>query len=117
MGNAQGGYYFLLLATGRKLSRKQWDILSMPDKVIAAVESMVAQVEQQQLIGYGAPLFEWIPGVALEDEMQAPILQVKGDDGNDHMEVIEGDNEGVDEIVFDEETDSEEDRDSYYRNR
>jgi hypothetical protein len=36
MGNAQGGYFFLSLATGRKLSRQQWDALPMPDGVVAA---------------------------------------------------------------------------------
>lgn len=35
--------------------------------VIATVKHM-AQVEQQPLIGYGAPLFEWGPGVAIEDK-------------------------------------------------
>jgi hypothetical protein len=73
-GNAQGGYHFLLLGTGRKLSRKQWDTLPMPDRVITAVEHM-AEDEQQPLVGHGEPLFEWSPGVAIEDNEQGPILQ------------------------------------------
>jgi hypothetical protein len=72
-GNAQGGYFFLSLATGRKLSRKQWDNLPMPDGVVAAVERM-AQDESQPLIGQGAPLFEWSLGVPIEEDAQAPIL-------------------------------------------
>jgi hypothetical protein len=32
-GNAQGGYYFMSLTTGRKLSRQQWDELPMPNGV------------------------------------------------------------------------------------
>jgi hypothetical protein len=40
MGNAQGGYFFLSLATGRKLSRQQWGALPMPDGVVAAVKPM-----------------------------------------------------------------------------
>ncbi len=66
-GNAQGGYFFLSLATGRKLSRQQWDALPMPDGVVAAVERM-AQDESQPLIGQGAPLFEWSPGVPIEED-------------------------------------------------
>jgi hypothetical protein len=33
-GNAQGGYYFMSLTTGRRLSRQQWDELPTPDGVI-----------------------------------------------------------------------------------
>ena len=66
-GNAQGGYYFMSLATGRKLSRQQWDVLPMPDGVIAAVEEM-GRIEQQPIIGHGAPLFEWSPGVIIADD-------------------------------------------------
>jgi hypothetical protein len=47
-GNAQGGYYFLSLATVRKLSRQQWDALPMPAGVIATVEQM-AEDEKQPL--------------------------------------------------------------------
>jgi hypothetical protein len=63
-GNAQGGHYFLSLATGRKLSSLQWDEFPMPDGVIATVEHM-AKAKQQPLLGYGAPLLEWSPGVAI----------------------------------------------------
>jgi hypothetical protein len=72
--NAQGGYYFLSLTTGRKLSRQQWDELPMPNGVIAAVER-IAETDNQPLIGHGAPLFEWIPYVPIEeDDELAPIL-------------------------------------------
>jgi hypothetical protein len=80
-GNAQGGFYFLSLVTGRRLARQQWDELSMPDGVIAAVKRM-AEDEGQPLIGHGAPLFEWSPGVAIEDEDPAPELQAEPEDGN-----------------------------------
>ena len=33
-GNAQGGYWFLSLVTGARLSRQQWDVLPMPQHVI-----------------------------------------------------------------------------------
>ena len=67
----------------------------MPDGVIAAVERM-ADDEGQPLHGPGAPLFEWAPGVPIADEIHAPFLQ---DDG--HVEVTEGNNEDVDDILYD----------------
>jgi hypothetical protein len=92
-GNAQGGYYFLSLTTGRKLSRQQWDELPMPDGVIATVER-IAQTDNQPLVGHGAPLFEWSPGVPIEDDELAPV--VLDDDG--------------DLQAFDEEEDAKEDK-------
>jgi hypothetical protein len=86
-GNAQGGQYFMSLTTGRKLSRQQWDELPMSDGVIAVVERM-AQAENQPLLGPGAPIFEWSPGLAIEDDEYIPMVQ----DGDDHVEVIEGNN-------------------------
>jgi hypothetical protein len=80
-GNAQGGFYFLSLITGRRLARQQWNELPMPDGVIAAAERM-AEDEGQPLIGHGAPLFEWSPGAAIEDEDLTPVLQAEHKDGN-----------------------------------
>ena len=39
-GNAQGDYYFMLPATGKKLSRHSWTVLLMTDTVIARVEAI-----------------------------------------------------------------------------
>jgi hypothetical protein len=94
-GNAQGGFHFLSLATGRKLSRQQWDELPMPDGVIAAAERM-AQDKQQPLIGHRAPLFEWTPGVAIEEEVQMPITQ----DEHNHDDVIGAVEDKADEPMF-----------------
>jgi hypothetical protein len=54
----------------------------MPDGVIAAAEKM-AEEKGQPLVGYGAPLVEWSPGVAIEDEDRAPVLQEEHKDGNE----------------------------------
>jgi hypothetical protein len=81
-GNAQGGFYLLSMITGRRLARQQWDELPMPGGVIASVERM-AEDEGQPLIGHGAPLFEWSPGVAIEDEDPTPVLQAEHEDGNE----------------------------------
>jgi hypothetical protein len=118
-GNAQGGYYFLSLTTGRRLSRQQWDKLPMPDGVIAAVEAM-AEADHQPLLGHGAPIFEWSPGIPIEDVNNEPVMveeheediehfadDVDKDNDSDHGNValeeeeeivLEGDEAHVDEL-------------------
>jgi hypothetical protein len=99
-GNAQGGYYFLSLTTGRKLSRQQWDELPMPDGVIATVER-IAQTDNQPLVGQGAPLFEWSPSVPIEDDELAPIiLNDNGDPQAFEEEEDAEEDEGADETFF-----------------
>jgi hypothetical protein len=92
-GNAQGGYYFLSLTTGRRLSRQQWDELPMPDGVIAAVEAM-AERDHQPPHGHGAPIFEWSPGITIDDGDNAPIVIDEPEVENAHIaeDVIEIDN-------------------------
>jgi hypothetical protein len=80
-----------------KLFRQQWDELPMPDGVIATVEDM-AQVEQQPLLGYGAPLFKWSPWVTIEDAELEPILQ----DNDEQLEVLEAIENGTGEAHDDE---------------
>ena len=83
-GNAKGGYYFLSLLTKRKGSRQQWDVLPMPDGVIAAVENMALEEDQPLIGGRGAPFFEWSPGIPLEDQgVQAPVLKAQDDEASD----------------------------------
>jgi hypothetical protein len=72
-GNAQGGYFFMPLTTGRRLSRQQWDELPMPDGVIAAVEAM-AEAQEQPVFENGTLVFEWSPGIAIADEHVPPII-------------------------------------------
>jgi hypothetical protein len=99
-GNAQGGYNFLSLATGRKLSRQQWDALPMPDGGIAALERL-AEAKEQPIIGQGAPIFEWAPGIPIADDVEEPIV------GNDDIHNVDDDNvpagknEGADMIPGD----------------
>jgi hypothetical protein len=73
MGNAQGGYYFLSLTTRRRLSRQQWDKLPMLDGMIAAIEVM-AMTDQQPLLRHGAPIFEWSPGILVDNNNNAPAM-------------------------------------------
>ena len=39
-GNAQGGYYFMSLSTGKRLSRSRWTPLPMPQEVIDRVHAL-----------------------------------------------------------------------------
>jgi len=39
-GNLQGGYKFMALDTGRKITRRSWDIIPTPDNVIARVNTL-----------------------------------------------------------------------------
>ena len=73
-GNTHGGYYFMSLVTGKRISRKRWDELPMPQAVINAVEAM-GERENQPLLTNGEPTFEWAPGT--------PII------GNDGLEMME----------------------------
>jgi hypothetical protein len=70
--NAQGGYTFFSLVTGRKLSRQQWDELPMPNGVVARVEQMGVD-EVRRAAGRNGLHFEWSPGVPIQDEQQAHI--------------------------------------------
>jgi hypothetical protein len=97
-GNGQGGYFFLSLATGRKLSRQQWDALPMPEGVVTAVERM-PQDESQPLIGQGVPLFQWSPGMPIEEDVQAPILIQDGHENEDTEEADEVADKVADEVA------------------
>ena len=71
-GNAQGDYFFMLLVTGKCLSRHQWTETPMTNAVISAVEAM-AEKEGQPLIKGGVPLFEWRPNTSVEDFLEEDV--------------------------------------------
>jgi hypothetical protein len=85
-GNAQGGYYFMSLTTGKRLSRQQWmELLPIPDGVIATVEAMVAaEAKDQPLMGNGGPAFEWSEGIPILDENNVDAPSILAHEGNDH---------------------------------
>jgi hypothetical protein len=72
----------------------------MPDGVIATVEEM-ARNEQQPLIGHGAPLFEWSPGIAIVDLIEDPLLYEGNEDNVEETDVEENDEQ------FDDNSDEE----------
>ena len=78
-GSDEGGYHFMSLVTGRRLARKQWTKLPMPDWVIQYVED-IAKVEDQKELNGGKPLWEWRPGVAIE-----PIIDIDVDSDDEYF--------------------------------
>ena len=48
-GNLQGGYKFMALSTGHKIIRHSWDVIPMPDTVIARVNAL-GHDQPEQLI-------------------------------------------------------------------
>jgi hypothetical protein len=70
-GNAQGGYYFMLVATGERVSRRQYTKLPLTQRIIDAVKHLALQQNQPPLPGAG-PIFMWHPdGLILHDEQEA----------------------------------------------
>ena len=78
------------LATGFTVERKQWDELIVASHVIRAVEAM-AERQDQPFLRDGRLIFEWRPGVPIDDE----------DEGNDEvLDVeLEGDNSHVNNVL------------------
>jgi hypothetical protein len=70
-GNTQGGYFFMSLTTGRRLSRQQWDKLPMPDGVIAAVEAMAAE-QRQPVFENNTPYSSGAPALPSPTNMRCP---------------------------------------------
>jgi hypothetical protein len=59
-GNVQGGYYYMSLQSGLKISRRSWDRIPMPDMVIAQV-NLLGKNQPQQLVfadRKGRPLWQ-----------------------------------------------------------
>jgi hypothetical protein len=61
-GNAQGGYYFLSLTSGRRLSRNRWTTLPMPQDVIDRVHVLARRSNANRDL-----TFAWRDGTAIAD--------------------------------------------------
>jgi hypothetical protein len=62
-GNAQGGYYFMSLTTGKRLNRYAWTALPMPGEVIERVHALAGTNPAG-----GAILFGWRDGTEIADD-------------------------------------------------
>ncbi|KAI2510045.1 Reverse transcriptase (RNA-dependent DNA polymerase) [Fragilaria crotonensis] len=65
-GNAQGDYFFMSLATGKKLSRASWTALPMTDAAIARVEA-IALHQNQPLLQSSGLVVEWRPDQTIDE--------------------------------------------------
>ena len=70
------------LVTGEKLSRKQLDLVSMPDEAIATVEAMATK--QNQPIMEDGLIFEWALGRPIDD-MPAEVACDDPDNDDDDI--------------------------------
>ena len=82
-GNLQGGYKFMALNTGKKITRRTWDVIPMPDMVIARV-NVLGNDQPEQLVftdrkGRAIGDIE-IPGVPPDDVDEDEIIQLPGVD-------------------------------------
>lgn len=66
-GNANGDYAFLSLATGRRITRRSWTELPIPDTAIARVEAL-ALLEGQPLIQQHGLVVEWRPDFPIDED-------------------------------------------------
>jgi hypothetical protein len=88
-GNQQGGYYFMSLASGRRLNRKpkDWTELPMPQEVLDRVHTLARRSQ-------GALTFAWRDG--------SPIPNDEEDDDMDDEDYVPEDDVSDDEHNYDE---------------
>ena len=73
-GNLQGSFKFMALSTGKKIVRRTWDMISMPDTVIARVNTLGGDQPKQMIFTdrhgrlIGNNDIHAIPGVHFKEE-------------------------------------------------
>ena len=83
-GNAQGGYFFFSLTTGRVLNRGRWTTLPMPNEVIDRVHRMARQEHGNN-------------GLIFEDRNHHPLVDPDDDGGDDSTYHPEDDDNNQDD--------------------
>ena len=80
------------LHTGKKLHSYEWEELPIHDDVIVRVEEL-AREQDAPIMTDGYPMFEWMPGVSILDEV-LPAGDTLGDapDGDNADAIILNDN-------------------------
>ena len=82
-GNLQGGFKFMALNTGKKIVRRSWDVIFMPDTVILRVNALGRNQPEQFIFTdrLGRPIGDVeIPGV---DPSDADHIDIPGVDASD----------------------------------
>ena len=104
--NEMGSYYFMSLRSGRRIHSNQWTVLHVTDDVVQRVYDLSDQGGVQDM-KYGQILFEWEPGVPIQDLHAYKILMADGEVNDTDIKPLG--NVGHDVIVFGNEQDSEDD--------
>ena len=100
--NDRGGHYFMNLYTGKRLHSYAWEELPIDDDVIEQVE-FLARKEKAPVMTDGYPMFEWQPGVPMEDN------NLDTDDTNNENEQMnENEEQEIDELHEEENDDNAE---------
>ena len=95
-GNLQGGFKFMALNTGKKIIRRSWDVIPIPDTVIARVDALGADQPEQLIFTdrHGRLIGDVeIPGVDFDEDDEDPALPGVPEDV-DHVELPGVDVEG-----------------------
>ena len=94
--NNSGGFFFMSLYTGKKLHAYVWTELPIDEDVIERVEYL-ANKENQPYHMDDHPIFEWSPGVAIDEDEEDER------DGNDEDTGAEQEQPGEELEVVEEE--------------
>ena len=97
-GNLQGGYKFMALNTGKKITRRNWDVIPIPDVVVARVNSLGSGQPEQLIFTdrHGRLIGDIeIPGV--DSDVDDDADEIPGVDPESVVEDIEL--PGVDTVV------------------
>ena len=104
--NEMGSYYFMSLRSGRHIHSNQWMVLHVTDKVVQRVHDLANQ-EGVKDMKDGQILFEWEPGVPIQDRHADEIPMADGEANDTNIQPL-GD-VGHNVIIFGNEQDSEDD--------
>eukprot|EP00957_Ditylum_brightwellii_P172223 13111208-Ditylum_brightwellii.AAC.1 len=52
-GNIQGGYFFFRLSSSRRINRKKWTVLPMPDNAIQIIHQLACHEPLEQMENAG----------------------------------------------------------------
>ena len=75
------------LITGKRLHALKWKELPIDDWVIDAVEQM-AKDQQQPVLPDKCPIFEWSPGIPVDDHAQEPVQEEHINEDDDVLPIV-----------------------------
>ena len=87
--NDKGGYRVMSLETGREINGFIWTQKSINDQVINHVHQLLTNEGQPRLVN-NCPIFEWAPGIPINDE-DTDIDEDDDDSGNSDNDDSSGD--------------------------